>query len=129
MAEQEPTTPVPLPVSPRALVIPYVLTPAELDGLLRVGEALANISERLSAIMGRPGGPLPGELRDLATLAMEFLDGVEPGPDLEPVGDEEPSLGWTVDGRTASGNDFHNLDFEQDLAVGEVSLIGVRNHG
>jgi hypothetical protein len=59
MATEHNTTPVPLPVTPRALDIPYVLTPDELSGLLRVGEALANISERLSVIMGRPGGPSP----------------------------------------------------------------------
>lgn len=129
MAVDTSTTPVPLPVSPRALVIPHVLTHAELDGLLRVGEALTNISERLAAIMGRPGGPLAGELQDLATIALDLLDVVEPDPDLEPVGDEEPSFGWTADGCTASGNDFHNLDFEQDLADRGVPITGVRNHG
>ena len=114
-ADHSPTTAVPLPVTPRALVIPHVLEPAELDGLLRIGEALANISERLAAMMGRPGGPLAGELRDLATLAMELLDVVEPDPDLEEGGDlepylagshtdlegddadDEPSLGWLLD--------------------------------
>jgi hypothetical protein len=93
-----------------------VLTPDELAGLLRIGEALANISERLSAIMGRPGGPLPAELRQLAVIAIDLLNVVEPDPDLEPDGGEEPSLGWSVDGATASGNDFHNLDAEEDIA-------------
>jgi hypothetical protein len=110
------TTPVPLPVSPRALVIPYVLTPAKLDGLLRNGEALASISERLSAMMGRNGGPLAGELADLAALTIDLFDVVEQDPDLEDGGDEEPSLGWLHDGRTASGNDFHDLDCEEETA-------------
>jgi hypothetical protein len=97
-------------------VIPYILTPAELDGLLRVGEALTNISERLSAMMGRNGGPLAGELADLAALTIDLLDVVEKDPDLEGGGDEEPSLGWLHDSRSASGNDNHDLDCEEDIA-------------
>jgi hypothetical protein len=60
-------------VSPQALVIPYVLTPAELDGLLRVGEALANISERLSVIMGRsPAVASPASCGNGATVALDL---------------------------------------------------------
>jgi hypothetical protein len=77
--------------------------------------------------MGRPGGPLPAELRQLAVIAIDLLNVVELDPDLEPYladarsdleednADKEPSLGWTVDGRTASGSDFHDLDAEEDI--------------
>ena len=41
---------------------------------------------------------------------------VEQDPDLEDGGDEEPSLGWLHDGRTPSGNDFHDLDCEEEIA-------------
>jgi hypothetical protein len=80
-------------VRERALVIPHVLTPEELAGLLGIGEALADIKDRLAAMMSRPGGPIASELVDLATLTIDLLDVVRPDPDLEPVGDEEPSLG------------------------------------
>ena len=108
--------PAPVPERPPARVIPYILTPAELDGLIRVGEALTNISERLSTMMGRNSGPLAGELADLAALTIDLLDVVEQDPDLEDGGDEEPSLGWLHDGRIASGNDNHDLDCEEDIA-------------
>ena len=124
-ATHDSTTPTRLPVRERALVIPHILTPDELAALLRVGEALENISQRFSAIMGRPGGPLSSELRDLAEACVEMADAVEPDPDAEPDGSEEPSLGWTVDGRTGSGNDLHNLDAEEDIADGMVSLADV----
>lgn len=119
---------------PRSSSHPYVLNPAELDGLLRVGEALANISDRLSAIMGRPGGPLPAELRQLAVIAIDLLDVAEPDPDLEPTGDdepdlagshtdlegdtadEEPSLGWLHDGHLARARGLRDLDCEEDIA-------------
>jgi hypothetical protein len=125
-ADHSPTTAVPLPVTPRALVIPHVLEPAELDGLRRVGDALANISERLSAVMGQPGGPVAGELRDLATLAMELLDVVEPDPDLEPDADteltanERQGAGFTAaggfpDDAEDNGDDEENGDEEPDV--------------
>ena len=81
-------------------------------------------------MMGRPGGPVAGELRDLATLATELLDVVEPDPDLEEGGDlepylagshtdlegdhadREPSLGWLLDGRVIGGVN----DLEDDIA-------------
>ena len=40
----------------------------------------------------------------------------EDGGDDEPDADSEPSLGWTLGGLTASGNDHHNLDCEADEA-------------
>ena len=70
-----------------------------MSGLLRIGEALSDIKERLAALMGRPGGPLAGELADLATVALDLLDIVEGDLEAEPDdapedgGDAEPSLG------------------------------------
>jgi hypothetical protein len=50
-----------------------------------------------SSIAPRP------EARELLATAIEcliaLLDLQEPDPELEPNGDEEPSLGWTADGR------------------------------
>jgi hypothetical protein len=127
-------------VSPRALVIPHVLTPEELAGLLAIGEALADIKDRLAAMMGRPGGPIASKLADLASLTIELLDVVEPDPDeeddapAEPVGDDEPdlagshtdlkggtaddepSLGWLLDGRLAPARGLRDLDCEDDIA-------------
>ena len=45
-----------------------------------------------------------------------LLDSLDADPDLEEDGSDEPWLGWTPHGNTGSGNDFHNLDVEQDLA-------------
>jgi hypothetical protein len=118
----------------RALSIPHALEPAEVAALIRIGEALADIQVRLAAMMGRPGGPVARELADLATLTIDLLDVVKPDPDEEedipledggddepevddePDADSEPSLGWTLGGLTASGNDHHNLDCEADEA-------------
>ena len=109
MAAEHDTTPTLLPVTPRGLVIPHVLTPDELAGLLRIGEALADIQERLAAVMGRPGGPIASELQDLATLTIELLDVVEPDPDLE------PSLGFNP----------HGYDLEAEPEHAEPSLCGL----
>jgi hypothetical protein len=122
MATEHDTSPTPFAVTPRGLVIPHVLTPEEAAGLLRIGEALADIQERLAAVMGRPGGPIASELQDLALLTIDLLDVVELDPDAEPDGGEEPSLGWTVDGRTGSGNDLHDLDCEHDTS--DLELFG-----
>ena len=84
-----PTTPALPGARARPLVIPHVLTPDELAGLLRIGDALADIPARLAAMMGRPGGPLPAELRQLAVIAIDLLDVVTPDPDLEPDADDE----------------------------------------
>jgi hypothetical protein len=108
MADHEPTTLNLPPREPRALVIPHVLTP-ELAGLLRIGEALADIKDRLAAVMGRPGGPIASELADLASLTIELLDVVEPDPDLE------PSLGF----------DPHSYDLEAEPEHAEPSLCGL----
>ena len=134
MAGHSPTTPVPLLVSPRALVIPHVLTPEELAGLLAIGEALADIKDRLAAMMGRPGGPIASKLADLASLTIELLDIVEGDPDGEEGGDaepdlagshtdlkggtadDEPSLGWLLDGRLAPARGLRDLDCEDDIA-------------
>ena len=59
MATEHNTTPVPLPESPRALVMPYILEPRELDALLAIGDHLANISARLTALMGEPAALQP----------------------------------------------------------------------
>lgn len=106
MADHATTTHTPLPVSPRPLVIPHVLTPEELAGLLRVGTALADIQDRLAAVMGRPGGPIASELADLATLTLDLLDVVEGDPDLE------PSLGYSPVAGTADleAEDEHDED-------------------
>ena len=108
MADHEPTTLNLPPREPRALVIPHVLTP-ELAGLLRIGEALADIKDRLAAVMGRPGGPIASELADLASLTIELLNVVEPDPDLE------PSLGF----------DPHGYDLEAEPEHAEPSLCGL----
>jgi hypothetical protein len=93
-------------------------------------------------------------LRQLAVIALDLLNVVEPDPDLEPDadaedtaterhgfgfvasgpddeeddapredddpreenGDLEPSLGWTIGGKIASGNDNHDLDCDDDPA-------------
>ena len=134
MADQEPTTPTPLPVTPsepRPLVIPHVLTPEELAGLLRVGEALSDIQVRLAAMMGRPGGPVASELRDLADLTIELLDLVEGDPDGEEGGDAEPSLGWSVTGATTALDASPVLlDLEEEHDGREPSLCGLTyGHG
>jgi hypothetical protein len=98
------------------MVIPHVLSPEKVTGLLRIGEALADIQARLAAMMGRPGGPIAGELADLATLTIDLLDVVEPNPDgeddapAEPVGDDEPDLAGS------------HTDLEGDDADDEPSL-------
>ena len=103
MAENATSTPTSLPVSPQPpLVIPHVLTEAELAGLLRIGEALADIQACLAAIMGQPRGPLAADLANLATVTLDLLDVVAGDPDLEPAGDEEPSLGWSATGATGT---------------------------
>jgi hypothetical protein len=67
-----------------------------------------------SSIAPRP------EARELLATAIEcliaLLDLQEPDPELEPNGDEEPSLGWTADGRGM------NDDRELDKADDEPSL-------
>ena len=117
MAAHDLTTPTPLPVIPRPLVIGHVLTPEELAGLLRIGDALAAISERLAAVMGRPGGPLAGELADLAAVTLHLLDIVEGDPEAEPDMDGEPSLGWSTTGATGTHDASpFLLDLEEDIA-------------
>ena len=64
--------------------------------------------------MGRPGGPLAGELQDLATLTIDLLDVVEADPDAEPD-DDEPSLcgldfGW---------GDCHDREGWDDNGLGD----------
>jgi hypothetical protein len=44
-----------------------------------------------------------------------LLDALDPDPDLEPNGDEEPSLGWTGEGRgMGDGGDDRELDTAND---------------
>ena len=50
----------------------------------------------------------------LCALVLAPLAGC--GFDDEPDADSEPSLGWTLGGLTASGNDHHNLDCKADEA-------------
>jgi hypothetical protein len=76
-----------------------------------------------SSIAPRP------EARELLATAIEcliaLLDLQEPDPDREPNGDEEPSLGWTADGKIG---DDHGDDRELDAADDEPSL-GWQNTG
>ena len=92
-----------------------------MSGLLRIGEALSDIKERLAALMGRPGGPLAGELADLATVALDLLDIVEGDLEAEPDdapedgGDAEPSLGWSGTGATGTHDaSAFLLDLEEE---------------
>jgi hypothetical protein len=72
--------------------------------------------------------PAP-EARELLTTAIEcliaLLDLQEPDPELEPNGDEEPSLGWTADGR---GMNDGGDDRELDKADDEPSLGATPGH-
>lgn len=126
MATCDPTTPAPLPA---ARTIPYILEPRELDALLAIGEHLANISARLTALMGEPAD-LNRNARRLADELIAFLDAEDGDPDLEEGGDLEPnlagshsdlegdtadwepSLGWLLDGRVLGGI----ADYEDDIA-------------
>jgi hypothetical protein len=82
--------------------------------------------------------PLGLITRRLAAMAIDLLDTVEPDPDAEddaptePVGDEEPSLGWTahgVPGRVAelaveAGADLATARRLYELTVDEVPDLG-----
>ena len=109
MTTEHDTTPVPLPESPQALVIPYILEPRELDALLAIGDHLANISARLTALMGE-FAEFNRHARRLADELIAILDARDPDPDLEEGGDLEPPLAGS------------HTDLEGDNADGEPSL-------
>ena len=73
---------------------------------------VVRVSNRLAAIMGRPGGPLAGDLADFAIITLDLLDVLEGDPEAEPDMDGEPSLGWSSTGATGT---FDTSPFLLDL--------------
>jgi hypothetical protein len=81
------------------------------------------MTQQMKPITNPPGG------RELLATAIEcliaLLDLQEPDPELEANGDEEPTLGWTADGRIG---DDRGDERELDTADDEPSL-GWQNTG
>lgn len=79
----------------------------------------------LNPAFRQDGGAMPRHRIERAIEALiELLDATEPDPDLEPTGDDEPSLGWTSTMAYGSGNDL-----EDNCDSGIADLDGVSEQG
>jgi hypothetical protein len=125
------------------------------DAILRLAKATEQVASRFEAFPEPSNADYVPRVRDLAKALIDFLDGVDSDPDLEPIlgyehipgsdecegpEDDEPSLGsldrmtdqsksWAVKNRdSVTGADFA-VDSEKDDCDNEPSLGSIENFG
>lgn len=94
------------------------------------------------APMGCPKGIEPHKWREAIASRIEtlsdqmnaliaVLDGMDGDPDVEPNGDEEPSLGWPGNGPAQFGRRPEQLDDDREFDIGdyEPSLASPEQYG